>query len=67
MEHNREEYPALNEFLQLKKIKVKNELSEENTLNFHDELSSSEDEDDRRLGRIGGDDMDNNDEDSSGN
>jgi len=62
---NREEYPALNEFLQLKKIKVKNELSEENTLNFHDELSSSEDEDDRRLGRIGGDDMDNNDEDSS--
>ncbi|OUM58303.1 hypothetical protein PIROE2DRAFT_48058, partial [Piromyces sp. E2] len=63
---NREEYPALNEFLQLKKIKVKNELLEENTLNFHDELSSSEDEDDRRMGRIGGDDMDDNDEDSSG-
>jgi len=62
---NREEYPALNEFLQLKKIKVKNELLEENTLNFHDELSSSEDDDDRRMGRLGGDDMDDNDEDSS--
>jgi len=62
---NREEYPALNEFLQLKKIKVKNELLEENTLNFHDELSSSEDEDDRRIGRGGGDNMDDNDEDSS--
>jgi len=66
LKYNREEYPALNEFLQLKKIKVKNELLEENTLNFHDELSSSDDEDDRRLGRIG-DDMGDNDEDSSGN